>query len=123
MTSHSSRDGDKLRLERTGPFIPPISFPGISDVLVTDSIRGELDVAGLSGFSFREVVKHRIVRLDWHNWDKDAHEPVSYPAGGEPENYILGCKHSPEVALNWAKYGNSQCPRYQASKVLTEKSC
>jgi hypothetical protein len=52
----------------------------------------------LSGFGFQPVVKKRIVRLAWEQWDRSAAEPAEYPAEGEPENYVLGRRHDPELA-------------------------
>jgi hypothetical protein len=47
---------------------------------------------------FRPVIKRRIVHLDWHRWDPTAAEPVEYPDGGEPEDYILSRPHDPDLA-------------------------
>jgi hypothetical protein len=97
MTGHLPRsDSGLLQLERTGPFVPPISFSG--DWIVMSSFRAQLEGSGLTGLSFRPVVKARIVRLDWHTWDRSLSEPVEYPVGGEPENYILERPHDPGLA-------------------------
>jgi hypothetical protein len=34
MTNHLDRSGESLQLERTGPFVPPVTFPGASGFLV-----------------------------------------------------------------------------------------
>jgi hypothetical protein len=99
MSCHLERnDRGEIQLERTGPFIPPISFPGIGDIVVTTSFRKKLEESGLTGFHVQPVVKAHIVDLDWHRWDRSAREPKKYPAGGEPENYILDRKHSESVS-------------------------
>lgn len=99
MTAHAPPDSHaRLTLERTGPFVPPITFPGISDIVVTDALRRDLEQAKLALPGFREVVKKRIVKLRWEEWDLSADEPERYPAGGEPESYVLGRKHNPLVA-------------------------
>lgn len=98
MAAHMPRAGDKLRLERTGPFIPPISFPGIGDIVVTDRVRKALEAAEFVGIAFRPVVKARIVRLDWQRWNQTNDEPQFYPRTGEPEDYILGKRHSAELS-------------------------
>jgi hypothetical protein len=99
MSAHLGRDASgAIQLERTGPFVPPISFPGIGDVIVTDALKKELEASGLSGFSFRAVRLARIVKLDWQLWDMKAKAPKEYPSEGEPEGYILDRKHSPELA-------------------------
>jgi hypothetical protein len=119
-----------LLIERTGPFVPPISIGGLhSPVVVTDSFRRELEGSGLTGFGFQPAVtqgeswmlpspegicpgqarfeypatsvlfsKQRIVRLAWERWDRSAAEPAEYPAESEPENYVLGRQHDPELA-------------------------
>ncbi len=89
-------EGGQLLLERTGPFIPPLSFPW--SVVVTDAIRTALEPCGFTGYEFRAVVKHRIVRLDWHLWNREAEEPHEYPDSGEPEDYILAREHDPQLA-------------------------
>jgi hypothetical protein len=97
MSRHLGRSEDGLiQLERTGPFIPPISFPG--DVIVTDAFRTELESSALTGFTFAPIIKARIVELNWESWDRRAEEPEMYPETGEPEDYILGRPHSPELA-------------------------
>jgi hypothetical protein len=41
---------------------------------------------------------HRVVQIPWQDWDAGNPEPASYPAGGEPENYLLRRKHSESAA-------------------------
>ncbi len=94
----AERNSDgQLELERTGPFIPPISFPGFT-IVVTDGFKQKLEHSRLKGLSFRPAVKKRIVHLDWEKWDWKAADPVEYPDSGEPEDYILETPHSSEVA-------------------------
>jgi hypothetical protein len=95
MSRHLSRRGMSLRLERTGPFVPPVSFPG--DVVVTDAVKRSLE-QNLSSLIFRPIVKTRIVRLDWHHWDTTSEDPPIYPESGEPEDYILAEPHDPVLA-------------------------
>lgn len=62
------RDGLRegpLQLYRTGPFIPPITFPGIGDIIVADDLKKNLEKSGLIGFTFRKVIKKHIVHLEW----------------------------------------------------------
>jgi hypothetical protein len=98
MTAHLDRSEGLLQLERTGPFIPAISFPGDGDIVITDVFKNLLEGSGLTGFSFKPVIKARIVRLRWQEWDRDLDDPPHWPREGEPENYILDRKHSPETA-------------------------
>ncbi len=96
MTAHLPRTRDGvLQLERTGPFVPPVTLAGVGDLLVTDAFRVRLEQAPLAGLRFRPVEKARIVRLEWERWDQADDEPQEYPDGGEPEDYILG---RPELA-------------------------
>jgi len=99
MAAHLPRENGRLALERTGPYIPPITFPGIGGLMVlTSQARSDLESSGLSGFTFRAVEKKLIVELRWEEWDLSADEPPLYPDTGEPEDYILGKQHSPEAA-------------------------
>jgi hypothetical protein len=98
MSMHQSRQGDKIRLERTGPDIFPITFPGTGDIVVTDSFKRHWSESGLSGATFREIIKHHIVDLDWERWDTSAEEPPELPDSGEPEDFILDRPHSSSAA-------------------------
>src|SRR5687768_12425214 len=84
MTSCSARDAHSPELQRTGPFVPPISFPGLGCVVVTDAMRRELESSGLTGFSFIPAIKSVIVPIAWHEWDLLSDEPSFYPEDGEP---------------------------------------
>jgi hypothetical protein len=91
-----SKDGD-LELERTGPFVPPFSQP--SDfVVVTAGFLREIQGSGLTGYLFGPVKKKRISKVEWREWEPYGPKEMRYPAGGEPENYVLRRKHSPETA-------------------------
>ena len=61
MTSHLERQNGLLQLERTGPFVPPISLPGIADIVVTNDFKHLLEGSGLTGFTFQPVIKKHIV--------------------------------------------------------------
>ena len=65
---------------------------------MTDAFRRELETSGLEGLRFQPVMKKLIARYNWDAWDRDAKEPVKYPRGGEPENYILGKRHNAAAA-------------------------
>src|ERR1051325_554930 len=60
---------------RTGPFVPPISFPFMWNIVVSDDLKRRLEESGLSGLSFRPIRKSHIVELDWHTWDASADMP------------------------------------------------
>ena len=89
MTAHLGRVHGLLSLERTGPYMPPITFPGIGDVVLSSDGRKLLEASGLSGFGFQPVNKTRIVSLPWNEWDLTTGKPPEYPRSGEPEDYIL----------------------------------
>jgi hypothetical protein len=98
MTAHLPRVDTRLALERSGPYIPPITLPGIGDIVLTCEARKLLESSGLTGFSFLPVEKARIVELHWETWDLDAAQPAEFPESDEPEDYILGKPHSPKAA-------------------------
>ena len=87
----------RLALERTGPFVPAISFPP-PGIVVTDATKQALALCRFTGLEFNEVVKRRIVRVDWHQWNADNDAPAVYPDGGEPENYVHGQRHDAALA-------------------------
>ena len=98
MTAHSSRIHGNLALERTGPYIPPITLPGIGDIILTTEARRLLESSGLTGFTFRPVEKKLIVEVRWENWDLNQEQPPEYPESGEPEDYVLEKRHSKTAA-------------------------
>ncbi len=98
MSCHLGRDGGRIQLERTGPFIPPFSLPGVVDIVVTDAFRKKLEASGLLGLRFQPAIKKLIVRSDWHTWDRQADEPREYPEDGGPESYILDHPHCKKTA-------------------------
>ena len=88
-----------LEIERTGPFVPPITLPmpGSQNLVITDEFRKELESGDLGQLRFRPVIKARIVDIPWQDWNLDAEEPQEGPETGEPDDY-LDRPHSPEIA-------------------------
>lgn len=43
MTSHLPRKNGLLQLERTGPFVPPITLSGVDEIVVTDTFKRQLE--------------------------------------------------------------------------------
>jgi hypothetical protein len=89
-----------VSLERTGPFLPPISFPwlpvGGKPFIVSDQFKRTVEAKGLPGVRFRPAVKSHIVKLMWHEWDRQAWPPTLQR--GEPENYVRGKRHDARTA-------------------------
>ena len=98
MTGHLGRKDSLLQLERTGPFVPPITFPS-SDLLVTARFRQCLEESKMGQYRFRRVNMTRIVEYAWHEWDRKSDEPEEYP-DGEPGDYILQRPHSEPLAAS-----------------------
>jgi hypothetical protein len=111
MSAHLPRLDGKLALERTGPYIPPVTLPGIGDIVLTSEAKKLLETSGLSGFSLATVEKALIVELPWEGWDLDAKEPAEFPDSGEPEGYILGKPHSPRAAAALGELWEVLVPR------------
>ncbi len=104
------KDTGHLLLERAGPFAPPMMFTreslGGYVVLITQSFKEKLEAAEFGNLAFKPVIKKHIVNIPWETWDREARLPWDAsarvqgkrPEGGEPENYLLGQKHSPGAA-------------------------
>jgi hypothetical protein len=98
MSRHLPRRDNLIQLERTGPFIPPITLPGLEDVVATSVLKSELEASGFTRLAFAPVLKARIVEYHWEHWDLTTEKPAEYPETGEPENYILARPHSAPIA-------------------------
>jgi len=93
-------DETPLRLGRTGPFVPPITFVWDGHVVVTAETTKKIEALGLSGVGdFRPVVIEKAVKSDWHTWDRNRKiDDDRYPFENEPEEYILHPPHDPAIA-------------------------
>lgn len=111
MGAHSEEVHGRMQLERTGPYIPPITFPGLGGFVMTSKARSMLELSGLNGYSFRQIDKKLIVELHWEEWDLSSSEPAFFPETGEPEDYILGQSHSPQAAAAMGDLWEVTVPR------------
>jgi hypothetical protein len=99
MTCHRGRKRGMLQLERTGPFVPALTLPGIADVLVTSALRTKMAASDLfNEVRFKKVIRARIVRLHWHTWNLCTEDPKTFPKGGEPEDYVLTKPHDEKLS-------------------------
>ena len=91
-------EGGTVLVERTGPYVPPLSQPFGECAILTADFAALLEASGLTGFTIKPAKKSHIVRVPWQEWDLKADGPAFYPEGGEPENYILEQPHCDETA-------------------------
>lgn len=97
---------DPLRVRRAGPFVPPISFPGIGIIVVTDALKSGLESSGLTGLAFLRVTKLTIFRIEYEFSREKVDELVwelSEKCGGEPEDMFLEARHCPKTAAEVGK--------------------
>jgi hypothetical protein len=87
-----------VKVERTGPFIPPITFP-FDAIVVTEQTKEQMEAGRFTGLQFTRARYVKVVRLDWHKWDALAPEPQHYPASGEPEDYIIEGENCDRTAV------------------------
>jgi hypothetical protein len=119
-------DPPDIEVERVGPFVPSISSV-LAGLIATDEAKQIIESWNLVGLRFKPVIKKRIVRLNWREWDPKK-EP-KYPAGGEPENYILGRKHdeelSDQIGVLWGvtSIDSATFKEVAAGEVDFERSC
>lgn len=97
LTRPRPNDHVALQLERTGPYVPALTFPGDADVVVTDALRAQL-AERVRELRFRAVELSRVVRLDWHLWDVAGLEPKFVPESLDPADYVRGAPHDAELA-------------------------
>ena len=98
-------DNIPVKIRRTGPFMPPITFP--YRCVVSDSFK-ELLHQRFAYLEFAEAVKKHIVELHWDKWDRSG-ELQQYPNGAEPESYLRG-RHSVRASKQLGKIWCVQFP-------------
>lgn len=82
---------------RVGPFVPRLSFPWGYCLFHAD-FADELSRDGFKGIGWGDVKYEKITNVPFHTWDWSSEVPPVYPAGGEPENYVLRRKHNDAIA-------------------------
>jgi len=87
-----------IQLERTGPFVPPIAFPSLGEVIVTGAFRSVLESSRLSGLNFGPVAVATAVRLHWETWNRAERLPPVLPPSEEPQDYVQPELHDPDCA-------------------------
>jgi hypothetical protein len=97
MTRRRENLDEPIGLERAGPFVPAVTFPGRADVLVTEAARARLTDL-VSELRFRPVVLAHVVRLDWQDWDASLAAPPRIPPSGDPADYLRDAPHDREIA-------------------------
>ncbi|MDD9923798.1 MAG: hypothetical protein OXQ92_16190 [Boseongicola sp.] len=113
MNGHTYFDGtQEYSVERAGPFVPPVMFPH-GEFLVTSEAKAQIEKAGFTGLTFAPVTYNKVVSIDWRSWDRSADEPETYPANGEPENYIERRKHNPELEASMPAIFVAVVPRIE----------
>ena len=78
-------------ISRTGPFVPPVSFP-IGAMVLSDSYRHVFTSSQLFACNIQPVRYMKIVDLRWETWDLNGPLPSRFTSG--PEDVILKGNHS-----------------------------
>ena len=105
----------RLQMERTGPYVPPITLPSWDEMVLQDTIKNEMETLALKDVTFQPVIKARIVSSDWETWDHSAAEPRDPPFdeegnGGEPEDYVLLFPHSEAASTRMGALWQAMLP-------------
>ncbi len=83
-----------MHVARMGPFIPDVTMPSGSVVVVTDNGRKSCErTLGLGEFA--PVVKAHVVEYHWEYWDRESEEPGAWPTTADLESPIEEGLHSP----------------------------
>ena len=66
--------------------------------MVTAAFKEKCEHSGIAVLGYAEVIKAKIVKLHWEDWDRTSAVPEQLPAEGKPENYVVQLPHSAEIA-------------------------
>lgn len=106
MCSHLSRTDDLLQLERTGPYIPPITLPGIGEVVLTSPARQLLESSKLTGFSFRPVKKALTLNCIGRLGIGRRMNPNNFQNPASRKTTFLGNRAVRALQRHWAIFGS-----------------
>lgn len=95
--SRLDSDGETVLLHRTGPFMPPITFPDRGWLAVTSAFFEKLERSGLSGLTEWHIEKRKITHVDWQQWKPYGDAEPKFPADCQPDSYLAG-PHSEDAS-------------------------
>jgi hypothetical protein len=108
-----------LHIQRLGPYAPPV-FVGLGNRLIaTDSFLEKLVSSHFAHFSFRPVLKTKIVEMNWQDWYlKDKRFPIFYETN---PSVIISRPHSPVASAKmgelWEVELNEDVPGLRVGKI------
>jgi hypothetical protein len=89
---------EPFRLSRTGPFVPNATVV-CGRLVITNSFKKELEKSSFGELKYRPIKLEKVVRIDWHLWDRGSSIPrKNLPSGEEPEDYLGNSAHDPITA-------------------------
>jgi hypothetical protein len=86
-------------LMRVDDWVPDIGLP-LGMMFVSQRLKLEIEKSKFHVLLGRQLQISKATRIGWRRWNLSAEEPERYPAGGEPENYILARKNHEETRLS-----------------------
>jgi hypothetical protein len=99
---HGLVDFDGMRatslpcIMRADSWVPEIALP-LGLMYVTERVKDAIVTAEFNNIQCRPVTVTRAIKIGWREWDLTSEFPRVFPAGGEPENYLLRRKHNEAV--------------------------
>lgn len=87
-----------VRICRTGPYVPEVTFPAHGELVVTTEGKEKLGNSGLTGIDFAPAEKRHIVELHWETWQTPPEDAPGYPDSDALEDYIDHQEHRPDIA-------------------------
>lgn len=81
---------------RTGPYVPPLSFPGIRLAVVTSALKAELQAHKITGIDYSRVRIQKAVRSPWNG--EMEQPPPDDEALTNGADFILNGNHDEQLA-------------------------